>query len=100
MNLQGFIKKIGEPRTWNTKENETRYSYPITISLPYVGADGKEREDELIAEHTAGNPEYIDKLKESMEKRQRMEFRLSFNIRQWEGKEFNNIKLYNVQILL
>lgn len=100
MILQGFIKRIGAPRVWNTKENETRYSYPIVVSIPYVSSDGKEREDELIAEHTAGNPDYIKKLEEARDKQQRMEFRIGFTVREWEGKEFNNIKLFNIQILL
>ena len=28
----GFIKKIGEPRDWQTKEGEKRQTYPVTVA--------------------------------------------------------------------
>lgn len=100
MNLTGFIKNIGVPREWNTKENEKRFSYPVTISIPYIGKDGKEHSDELIGELSAGNPDYVQKLEEAKEASQRMEFQVGFSVRTWENKEFNNIRIYNIQILL
>ena len=100
MNLQGYIKEIGTPREWKTQEGETRYSYPITISIPFVGSDGKERSDDIITDHVAGNPEYIKKLKEEKSKGTRMDFRVGFSLREYQGKQYQNARLYDVQILL
>ena len=100
MNVQGYISKIGEPRKWKTQQGEERQSYPLEIKVPYLNSRGEEKTDELIGEHVAANPEYIQKLQEQMEKGTRMEFQLGFHIREWEGKRFQNIKIYNIQILL
>lgn len=100
MNVQGYISKIGQPREWKTQQGEKRQSYPLEIKVPYLNSKGEEKNDELIGEHVAANPEYIQKLQEQMEKGTRMEFQLGFHIREWEGKRFQNIKIYNIQILL
>lgn len=100
MNLQGFIKSIGEPRTFQTNRGEDRYSYPITISVPYVNARGEEKADEVISDHIAANPEYIDKLRQAQAEGKRMEFSLYFSVREWQGKKFQNCVLNNVTVLL
>lgn len=100
MNVQGYISKIGVPRTWKTQQGEDRQSYPIEIKVPFINSKGEEKSDELIGEHVAANPDYIKRLQEQMEKGTRMEFQLGFHIREWEGKRFQNIKIYNIQILL
>lgn len=100
MNLQGYIREIGTPREWKTQDGETRYSYSITISIPYVGSDGKERCDDIIAEHTAANPDYIQKLEVEKGKHTRMDFRVGFSLREYQGKQYQNTRLYDIQIML
>lgn len=100
MNLQGFIKSIGTPREWKTKEGESRWTYPVVITIPFIGTDGKERCDDILTDHTCGNPEYMDKLHKAMEEHTRMDFRVGFSLREWEGKQFQNARLFDLQIML
>ena len=100
MNIQGFIKEIGEPRSWKTSEGKEMNSYPVVIEVPYIGKDGKERADEVIADHVIGNPEYLAKLEQARQNRQRLEFSIGFNVREWQGKKFQNAKMFNVQIMM
>ena len=100
MKLQGYIQSIGTPRDWETRDGEKRQTYPITITLPYVGSDGKEHSEEIVADHNCGNPDYLAKLKEAMEKHQKMEFSLGFQVKSWKDRLFNDVKLWNIQILL
>ena len=60
----GFIKKIGVPRDWQTKEGEKRQTYPVTVAIPYVRQDGKQGEDLLVCDHICANPDYVKQLNE------------------------------------
>ena len=100
MNLQGFIKEIGSPRTWKNKNGEDRTTYPVVIKIPYVNARGDEYFDEIVADHTAANPEYVEKLKLDMQEGKRMNFRLGFSVRVYEGRKFQNSQLYDITIML
>ena len=100
MNIQGFIKEIGQPHSWQSKEGNTMNSYPIVVEVPFIGKDGKERADELIADHVIGNDEYLAKLQEAKQNRQRLEFSIGFNVREWQGKKFQSTKMFNVQIMM
>jgi hypothetical protein len=93
---QGTIKKIGVPREWTTKEGEQRFTYPVTVSLPYVRQDGKQGEDELVCEHNCANPDYVKKLEELMESQAELDLTISFSLREYNGKEYTNIKLTNL----
>jgi hypothetical protein len=91
---QGFIKKIGEPRTWKTQKGEERFTYPLTISIPYVRQDGKQGDDILIAEHTCANPDYVKRLEELRDNNTELDLTLSFSIRTAkDGREYNNVWL-------
>ncbi|MBO4672898.1 MAG: hypothetical protein J5616_00905 [Bacteroidaceae bacterium] len=92
----GFIKEIGEPRKWNTKEGEQRFTYPVTVGIPYVRQDGKQGEDELVCDHSAGNPEYIEKLNDLMTRGVECDLTISFGVRDYNGKKYNNVKLINI----
>lgn len=104
MNLQGFIREIGTPRQWKTKENEPRETYPLIISVPFVGKDGKEHSDDFLAEINVGNKDYIENVRKHMENHDRMEFRVGFSIREWEkdGKKsnFQKASVFDIQILI
>lgn len=100
MNLQGFIKEIGSPRTWKNRNGEDRMTYPVVIKIPYVNAKGDEYFDEIVADHTAANPEYVEKLKLAMQEGKRMNFRLGFSVRVYEGRKFQNSQLYDITIML
>ena len=100
MKLQGFIKSFGEPRQWQTQSGEARESYPIVISIPYLNYKGEERSDDIVTDHTCGNPEYIQRLKQQAMEGKRMEFEVGFSTREWEGKQFQNARLYNVTVLI
>lgn len=100
MKLKGYLTRISEPRTWTTQQGETRYSYPVEISVPYLTSQGEERHDELMGEHVAGNPEYVNKLAEAMQQHAKMEFTCGFSIREWNGKRIGNMKISNIQMLM
>lgn len=93
---QGFIKSIGEPRSWTTKEGERRETYPVKVSVPYVRNDGKQGEDILVCDHTCGSPDYVKQLKELMESQAELDLTISFSLREYNGREFTNIKLINL----
>jgi hypothetical protein len=93
---QGFIKKIGEPRSWNTKEGEQRCTYPVTVSIPYVRQDGRQGEDELVTDLTAGNPEYVENVKGLMAKGAECDLTIAFDVREYNGRLFNNVRLVNI----
>ncbi len=94
---QGIIKKIGEPRKWNTKEGEERFTYPVTVGIPYVRQDGKPGEDELVCDHMCANQDYIAKLTDIMQRGVECDLTISFSVREGkEGREFNNIRLNNI----
>lgn len=100
MNVQGFIKEIGEPREWNSKEGQKMYSYPIIMSLPYIDKNGAERSDEIIGEMNAGNPDYIQKLEGLRAKCAKATFTLGLAVREYNGRKFQNIKIWDIQIML
>lgn len=100
MKLQGFIKSFGEPRQWKTQNGEARESYPIVISIPFLNPRGEERSDDIITEHVCGNPEYIQRLKQQAMEGKRMEFEVGFSINEWEGKQYQRAKLFNVSVLI
>lgn len=75
-------------------------TYPVVIKIPYVNAKGDEYFDEIVADHTAANPEYVEKLKLAMQEGKRMNFRLGFSVRVYEGRKFQNSQLYDITIML
>ena len=93
---QGFIKKMGEPRSWNTKEGEQRSTYPVTVSIPYVRQDGRQGEDVLVTDLTAGNPEYVENVKELMAKSAECDLTIAFDVKEFNGKLYNNVRLVNI----
>ena len=95
---QGTIKKIGVPRSWQTKEGEDRQSYPLTLSIPYVRQDGKQGEDVLIAEHSCSNPQYVQQLEDLMNRQVELDLTISFSVKESAktGNEFCIIKLLNL----
>ena len=92
----GFIKAIGQPRSWKTKEGEARETYLVTVSVPYVRNDGKQGEDVMVCDHICGNPDYVKQLHELMESQAELDLTISFSLREYNGKEFTNIKLINL----
>lgn len=93
---QGFIKAIGEPREWSTKEGEARFTYPVTVGIPYARQDGSMGEDELVCDHVAANPDYINQIKALMENSSECDLTISFSVREWNGKFFNNVRLNTI----
>ena len=92
----GFIKKIGEPRSWQTKEGEERKTYPVAVSVPYVRNDGKQGEDVMVCDHTCSNPDYVTQLQELMETQAELDLTIAFSLREYNGRAFTNIKLTNL----
>ena len=54
MILKGFIKEVGQTRSWTNKDGEQRQSVKLTVAIPYLSKDGQERQDELIGEMSYG----------------------------------------------
>ena len=92
----GFIKSIGVPRSWTTKEGEARQTYPVTVAIPYVRQDGKQGEDIMVCDHICANPDYVKQLHELMESQAELDLTISFSLREYKGKEYNNVKLINL----
>jgi hypothetical protein len=92
----GIIKKVVEGNTWKTQDGQDRQTLFVTIAIPYVRDGGQEGEDTLIAEHICGNPDYVKQLNELQQKKVELDLTLGFSVREWEGKEFNKIKLFNI----
>lgn len=100
MHLQGFIKSIGEPRQWTTRNDEPRETYPVEIAVPYIDDRGTEREDSIIADLDTGNPDYMKKLEDAKNLKQRLDIRVGFSVREYNGKKFQNAKVWDVQIMM
>lgn len=101
MVLRGFIDEIGVPREWTSKKTgEKGYTYPVTLSVPHINAKGEEKVDKFIADHMAGNPDYIAKLNELCQAHTRLELELSFSVREYKGKLYQNVMLWNAVVLI
>ncbi len=96
MTKQGTIKRIGEPREFTTKEGERRFSYPVTVGIPYVRQDGKTGEDELVCDHMTGNPDYVKQLEDLAQRGVECDLTISFVVREYNGRLFNNVRLLNI----
>lgn len=100
MNVQGFIKEIGVPREWETKEKTKMYSYPVVFSIPYVDKQGTERSDEIVGELNAANPDYIAKIDDLRKKESRVNVSLGLAVNEHLGKLYQRIKVWDIQIML
>ena len=102
--IQGFIKEIGAPRAWDTKEGNKMETYPLVLTIPFIGHDGKERADDIMAELNVGNPEYIANVKAQKEANKRMEFRCGFSVKNYErngeAKRFQKCQVHDIQIMM
>lgn len=100
MNVIGFIKEIGVPREWKTRENTQMYSYPIVIAVPYVDRNGTERSDEILGEMNAANADWVQKIEDIRMGNTRVNVTLGLSVNEWEGKKYQRIKVWDIQILL
>ena len=100
MNIKGKIKSIGVPREWTSKDDKKMKSYPVVIVVPYIGMDGKEHSDEVLGELVSGNADYIQNLTDAMNAEKNMEFRLGLKVKEWNGRLFQECKVWDVQILM
>lgn len=100
MNVQGFIKEIGVPREWETKENKKMYSYPVVFSIPFVDKQGTERSDEIVGELNAANPDYIAKIDDLCKRQSRVDATLGLSVNEYKGKLYQRIKVWDIQIML
>lgn len=100
MNVQGFIKEIGVPREWETKEHSKMFSYPIVISIPFLDKQGNQRSDEIVGELNAANPDYIAKIDDLCKKQSRVDVVLGLSVSEYQGKLYQRIKVWDIQIML
>ncbi len=96
MILKGFIKEVGQTRSWTNKDGEQRQSVKLTVAIPYLSKDGQERQDELIGEMSYGNPEFLTSLQQTCQARETCEFQVGFSLSEWQGKKIQNIRVYNL----
>ena len=66
------------------------------IRVPYVRNDGKPGEDIMVCDHICGNPDYVKQLQELMESQAELDLTISFSLREYNGREYTNIKLINL----
>ena len=100
MIFKGFIKEVGQTRDWTDKNHENRQSVKLTLAMPYMSKDGHEHEDELIAEMTLPNQEFMAGLTKACEAHEKCEFQVGFSLSDWQGKKIQNIKVYNLTKLM
>lgn len=100
MNVQGFIKSIGVPREWETREQKKMWSYPVVIAIPFVDREGIQRSDEIVGELNAGNPDYIAKIDDLCKKQSRVDVSLGLSVNEYQGKLYQRIKVWDIQIML
>ena len=100
MNVQGFIKEIGVPREWETKEKTKMYSSPVVSSTPYIDKQGTERSDEIVGELNAANPDYIAKIDDLCKKQSRVNVSLGLAVNEYQGEVYQRIKVWDIQIML
>ena len=100
MNVQGFIKEIGVPREWETKEKTKMYSYPVVFSIPYIDKQGTERSDDIVGELNAANPDYIAKIDDLCKRQSRLNVSLGLAVNEYQGKLYQRIKVWDIQIML
>lgn len=100
MNVQGFIKEIGVPREWETKEHTKMYSYPVVFAIPFVDKQGTERSDEIVGELNAANPDYIAKIDDLCKRKSRVDATLGLSVNEYQGKLYQRIKVWDIQIML
>lgn len=100
MNVQGFIKEIGVPREWSTKDEKKMYSYPVILAIPYMDKQGEERSDEIVGELNAANPDYMEKINKLCQERSRVNVSLGLSVNEYQGKKYQRIKVWDIQILL
>lgn len=100
MIIKGFIKEVGQTRDWTDKSGENRQSVKLTLAMPYVSKDGQSHEDELIAEMTLPNLEFMAGLVKACEAHEKCEFQVGFSLSDWQGKKIQNIKVYNLTKLM
>ena len=95
---QGFIKEVGEPRTFTDKEGKLRSAYPVVCDFPYMTQSGKEVIDEIVAELYADNPAYVEQVKQLAQQNKRCELTIYLSVsmdsngRKWQRIKLNNIK--------
>ena len=100
MIIKGFIKEVGQTRDWTDKNGENRQSVKLTLAMPYVSKDGQEHEDELLAEMTLPNSEFMGGLRKACQEHEKCEFQVGFSLSDWNGKKIQNIKVYNLTKLM
>ena len=98
---QGFIKEIGEPRTFTDKDGNARHAYPVVCDFPYTTQNGKDATDELVADLYADNPEYIEQVRGIITQNRKCELTLYFSVSlDGKGRKWQRIKLSNITQLL
>jgi hypothetical protein len=94
---QGFIKEIGEARSFNDKDGNARHAYPVVCDFPYTTQSGREATDELVADLYADNPEYIEQVRGIIAQNRKCELTLYFSVTiDSKGRKWQRIKLSNI----
>lgn len=100
MYLKGFIKELGETRSWTNKEGATMMSVKLTLQVPYVARDGQERFDELMGEICYGNQQFLEGLRQAQQAHEKCEMQVGFSLSDWQGRQIQNIKVYSVRKMI
>ncbi len=100
MIIKGFIKQVLESREWTNKDGEKRQSVKLILSIPYVSKDGQEHEDELMGEMNYGNEKFLEGLQKACDAHEKCEFQVGFSLSDWNGKKIQNIRVYNLTIMI
>lgn len=100
MEFQGFIKSIGEPRQWNTRDGQPMKSAPIVLQVPQVDSQGRDVSDDILGEVTYSNDAFLESLSENKKAGKRVSCSVRFAVREYQGRQFPNIRIGNVTVLI
>ncbi len=70
------------------------------ISIPYLDKQGTQRSDEIVGELNAANPDYIAKIDDLCKRQSRVDVVLGLSVSEYQGKLYQRIKVWDIQIML
>ena len=100
MEIQGFIKSIGEPREWSTRDGQAMKSAPIVLQVPQIDSQGRNVSDDILGEVTYANDAFLQSLSENSKANKRVSCSVRFAVRDYNGRQFPNIRIGNVTVMI
>ena len=92
------MNNLGVMRTYTSKDGETYDCWQVELAVPYYTSKGEKRYDTILCDHSRKRTEenssatpFADVIGV-----ENCMASISFSVRLWEGKRFNNVYLSNI----